>query len=78
MDHIGIGVHQKDSQICILAEGARSVDNIKPIRGHGPPRPGLLLGTASFDAARTRSDSGGSFGKFPLSATVPLARGQTQ
>jgi len=32
MEHIGIDVHKKDSQICILAEGGELIEERDPLR----------------------------------------------
>jgi len=37
MDHIGIDVHKRESQICILAEGGEVVEQAAPTRPASPP-----------------------------------------
>jgi hypothetical protein len=64
MDHIGIDVHKRESQICILAEGGELARRATDLHGRGPLRGRALRSTLCADR----------HGNWPLSwATVPAS-----
>ena len=64
MDHIGIDVHKKESQICILAEGGELLERRVPTQGRrfaeelgARPHARILLESATEIIRRARSQT---------------------
>lgn len=60
MDHIGIDVHKKDSQICILTEEGELIEALNPVFDHGrdQPSPGSQLFHQRRSNSRARGGDG--------------------